>query len=460
MQRLKCDKPYNLDEARKKQGKPRRKRADSRTTAYELVIRIPKQYQELMGKKKISKTVFALNQRTDLKQQVEDFEAETNDLLTQKLFLSGKTIEGEGDLDFANMPIKLYGRRYIDIRRNSISKETASNEERYLKYAVATIGEITLKDLTSEDVERAVLAVPRLSEEWACEKRRLQEEQRARVFAKTHRKTKPYKPLRIAGPAMQHKVLKFIREMLNDAVDREHIERNVAKKKFLSKNFRDSRPLIDPLMEDEAERFLLCVSRLVLCTIKVALLILFSTGMRPEELLALKVGSFIFSDSDDKDTEVRIVAKLKEGRIVFYTKSDSSMRTVPVDRYTASVVKEWIELKRQYLLELGLKMTDATPLLGESAAVWRYRAFHRQWEQFIKKNDFKDIRPYALRHTYATINLARGENIKSVSTLMGHKDASYTLDLYVGFIPSTTRGFADRYVGRLAPSLIDLPAAA
>ena len=39
MQKLRCDKPYNLDEVRKKKGKPRIARGDSRTTLYELTIR-------------------------------------------------------------------------------------------------------------------------------------------------------------------------------------------------------------------------------------------------------------------------------------------------------------------------------------------------------------------------------------------------------------------------------------
>ena len=43
----------------------------------------------------------------------------------------------------------------------------------------------------------------------------------------------------------------------------------------------------------------------------------------------------------------------------------------------------------------------------------------------------------------------------TVSVLLGHADASYTLDLYVGFIPATTRGLANRYVGRLVPGLVD-----
>ena len=42
-----------------------------------------------------------------------------------------------------------------------------------------------------------------------------------------------------------------------------------------------------------------------------------------------------------------------------------------------------------------------------------------------------------------------------MSVLHGHADASYTLDLYVGFIPATTRGLANRYVGRLVPGLVD-----
>lgn len=463
MEKLTCDKPYNLDEARKKNDLPRRRRKDPRTTAYELVIRIPQEYREAFnGKKKVTRTVFALNKREHLRQLVSDFETEQNEYLASRLDEFGLSPEEVSGYDFGCMPFKRYARRYIERRSHgSVSKQTIKNEERYLEYAQATIGDIPIKELTAEDIERAVLAVPRLSEEWALKKREEQEKKRARTsYTISHRKPKPFGPLRVAGPATQQKVLKFIRELLNDAVDREHISRNVAKKKFLSKNFKKPRPLIDPLMEGDADRFLRCVAELPLICLKVALLLLFSTGMRPEEMLALRVGCFVFSESDDADTEVRIIARLNEGVVEPYTKSDSSMRTVPVDRYTASVVKAWIELKRQYLLELGIRLTDSTMLLGETADVWRYNPFHLQWEKFIKKNGFEGTRPYALRHTFATLNLIRGENIKTISALLGHADASYTLDLYVGFIPSTTRGLANRYVGRFLPDLVELPKAA
>lgn len=70
----------------------------------------------------------------------------------------------------------------------------------------------------------------------------------------------------------------------------------------------------------------------------------------------------------------------------------------------------------------------------------RRRRRRCQWNRGRFRFRFAGTRPYALRPTFATINLARGENIKTVSVLLGHADASYTLDLHVGFIPATTRG--------------------
>ena len=48
---LKCDKPVDLDEARKAKGLPRRKRDDPKATAYELRIRVPTEFQGVMGRK-------------------------------------------------------------------------------------------------------------------------------------------------------------------------------------------------------------------------------------------------------------------------------------------------------------------------------------------------------------------------------------------------------------------------
>ena len=109
---------------------------------------------------------------------------------------------------------------------------------------------------------------------------------------------------------------------------------------------------------------------------------------------------------------------------------------------------------------MGLVLRSSTPLLGVAGRVLPYESFRNAWRRFVRRAGFEGTRPYALRHTFATINLAHGENVKTVSVLLGHADASYTLDLYVGFIPSTTRGLGNRYVGGIAPKLIERAKAA
>lgn len=59
------------------------------------------------------------------------------------------------------------------------------------------------------------------------------------------------------------------------------------------------------------------------------------------------------------------------------------------------------------------------------------------------------MRPYALRHTFATLNLANGENIKTVSALMSHTSSAYELDLYAGYAPNTGLGIGTRYMNFL-----------
>lgn len=50
---------------------------------------------------------------------------------------------------------------------------------------------------------------------------------------------------------------------------------------------------------------------------------------------------------------------------------------------------------------------------------------------------------------FATLNLAKGENIKTVAVLVGHASSAYTLDLYVGYVPNTGIGIGPRYMSFL-----------
>lgn len=448
MARLRCDKPYNVDEARKQKGLPRRKRANPKTTCYELAIRIPDEYQAVMGRKKVTKTVYALNKKDDLRAQVRDFEDEQNARL-EVLINRVQAKDSPSSSLTGESPLISYIERYIELRSSgTISRQTLTSEKRYAQYVGETIGDVALRLLSSEDVERCVLAVPRLSKEWALEKRREYEENRRRLEREgNHRKKKPFGPLRVGGADLQHKVLKFLREVLNDAVDRGVIDRNVAKSRFLSRNFKKGRPLIDPLSEEEAGRFIAQVKALPLCSFKVEALLLFSSGMRPEEMLGVRPSGLSLRGTPS--ARITGAVRRDSNEVEEYTKTSTSRRTVPLDRYTADTIGEWLDLKRRRLRKMGVKSVDGLPVVAELDAIKPYSSFINEWHKFIEKAGFEGTRPYALRHTFATLNLAYGENIKTISVILGHATPSYTLDLYVGYIPSTSAELSNRYMGRI-----------
>lgn len=449
--KLRCDKPYDLDEARKQKGLQRRRRKDSRTTAYQLTIRIPEEYRIYFdGKKKLTKVVFALNKKEDLKDQVEAFEDKKNAELERALELRGWTRSGDGKANpgECTTPLGSYIDRYIEIRSNgSVTDAVIKHERLFLKYVDETIGEIPMCKVTAEDIERCLLKVPELSEKWALERRAAQEENRKTArWAKKHGTLKkPYKPVRVAGPDMQSKILKFLREVMNYALEKDDILKNVAKAKFLTRVFKKSKPLIDPLMADDAGRFLGEVEKLPTNYFKVSLLLLLNTGMRPEEMLALRVGDISF---DGSEAVINIVSALdRDGKTVKnYPKSDAGRRSVPVDACTADEVKAWIDIKSDQMKAMGLKPSMSMLVCGPDAIPRTYQSWLRDWRSFIDSADFEGIRPYSLRHTFATLNLANGENIKTVSVLMGHASSAYTLDLYAGYVPNTGIGIGSRYM--------------
>ena len=448
---LTCDKPYNVDEARKKAGLPRRKRKDSRTTAYELTIRVPPEYQEYFGnKKKLTKIVYAINKKSDLRDQVKAFEEEKNLELEQKLYdptaIKNITASLNADLSFGD-----YIDRYRELRSHgAISSTTMRNEENFARYVKTSIGHILLKNLTSNDIECCILEVPMLSEKWAKELRDKREENRKTAdWVKKHgRRVKPLAPPKIAGADKQYKVLKFCREVLNDAVDREVLERNVAKARFLTKIFKKSRPLIDPLMEDEAARLYHEIKLLSTGYLKLGLLLLLTTGIRPEELLAVTQRWFHFGD---ERSYLRVLGSVDKdsNEITPYTKTDNGYRNIDLDDYTVRTAKTWIEMKTKMFKELGMVASSSMPLMSDHDQQVTYNTFNKKWKEFTNKVGFDDTRLYALRHTFATLNLAHGENIRTISELMGHAKPSYTLDLYIAFVPSTADGLGNRFTGSL-----------
>ena len=88
-------------------------------------------------------------------------------------------------------------------------------------------------------------------------------------------------------------------------------------------------------------------------------------------------------------------------------------------------------LKRLLRATCG-KAPDAEKyVVGNSEKPAGHGSVRNTYERFLKRHKLPIINYHGLRHTYATLLVASGGDIKTISTLLGHSKVSLTLDLYV-----------------------------
>lgn len=68
----------------------------------------------------------------------------------------------------------------------------------------------------------------------------------------------------------------------------------------------------------------------------------------------------------------------------------------------------------------------------------------RCFDRVLRKAGLRKIRFHDLRHTYASILIAQGENLKFIQSKLGHSSAQLTLDRYGHMMPQVQQGVGER----------------
>jgi integrase len=68
----------------------------------------------------------------------------------------------------------------------------------------------------------------------------------------------------------------------------------------------------------------------------------------------------------------------------------------------------------------------------------------RQFHPALKAAGIPRIRFHDLRHTYASLLIEQGENIKYIQTQLGHSSPSITMDVYAHLMKSSNQQAASR----------------
>ncbi len=145
------------------------------------------------------------------------------------------------------------------------------------------------------------------------------------------------------------------------------------------------------------------------------------TGLRIGELLALEWSDIDFTRGtlSVNKTCHYVSGEGRDERVVTPPKTKSSMRIIPLPRPLLVLMRKLRgRAKSQYVISNGTKPISI-------------RAYQRTFEAILTRLRIVHHGFHSLRHTFATRALESGMDVKTLSELLGHNDASVTLNRYV-----------------------------
>ena len=156
-----------------------------------------------------------------------------------------------------------------------------------------------------------------------------------------------------------------------------------------------------------------------------------ATGLRRGELLGLKWEDI---DLEHGDLRVRRQIARINGRVVEAPlKTKNAYRTLPLAEDTISILEE--QKKKVGSSPWVFPSATGGPISPDSVLHMLHRV--------LKRAELPEVRFHDLRHTFATLALQNGVDIKTVSGMLGHFSAGFTLDTYAHVTTSAQKAAAN-----------------
>ena len=167
------------------------------------------------------------------------------------------------------------------------------------------------------------------------------------------------------------------------------------------------------------------------------------TGLRRGELLALRWGAV---DLEVGLLTVQRALERVDGNTRFKDpKTKRSRRTISLPRFVADRLRRHRTDQAQWLLKNSLGRPTAETLVFERGGeAWIPDTFNAFFTRLLRDAGVPHIRLHDLRHTFASMALDAGVDLKTVSNALGHSTISTTADIYAHVTDSLMRDAADR----------------
>lgn len=232
------------------------------------------------------------------------------------------------------------------------------------------------------------------------------------------------------SPTTVHHMHTVLHAALDLAMERGQVARNVA---ALAKPPKVARSDMETLNPEQARAFLAAAQGDRLEALYVTAL---STGAREGELLALSWDSV---DLDRGTIQIRANVRRVKGQFVFgEPKTPRSRRQVSLTPTAIDALRRHHAQQAEERLKLGSAWFDMNLVFANEVGrpIEPPNLLRRSFYPLLKRAKTPDGKPlpsihfHSLRHTAATLLLARGTHPKLVADMLGHSQVSVTLDRY------------------------------
>ena len=231
---------------------------------------------------------------------------------------------------------------------------------------------------------------------------------------KHHGRTEPHP---VHGYALSDNMVRSVHMVLHQALDvavkERLIVRNPTHGTTIPKTHRTEKQVLD---DEQLDKFLNAIQQEPYWYDFFYLEIM--TGLRRGEICGLK-----WSDVNVADGTLTVKRSVSKGSgiIIGETKTDAGMRKILLPRSVATLLQE----KHKHAVSAWIfphYANPSEPLHPDTA--------YRKLKDLLRKADLPSIRFHDLRHTFATHAMQGGVDAKTLSGILGHRHASFTLDTY------------------------------
>lgn len=308
--------------------------------------------------------------------------------------------------------------QYLEIKKNSLSPQTYNFYSKVIEEELMPMfARLKMKDLRTYHIQQFIQYL-------ANDKKRL-DGQDGKIAAST---VKRYATV--------------LRSIVGMAYKLEYIEEDIGRSRRLEFPKEDTKE-VEVFTLEEVENILNaleCEPWHIRAVIEVALF----TGCRRGEIVGLKWADIDFENQ--RISVKRSIYKLSDGKArEKEPKSKTSIRTISIPERLCKTLTEYRLQQNRHIAYLGdgWKNLDYV-FTEEDGYVMNPQTPTKQFDHFLKRHGIRHLKFHGLRHTSATMLLANGCDIKTVSARLGHADIT-TTNIYVHALESTDRMAAQTF---------------